>query len=379
MKRTDYNLNEEQRGAVLHTDGPALVLAGAGSGKTRVITYRLARLLQEEKIPAFNLLGVTFTNKAAGAMKDRVSKLVGSGAVKEMFLGTFHALCLRFLKVHAEKLGYRPGFTIYDSDDQLALVKEVLWDLKMDEKETRPWSVHSFVSAAKNELMTPEGYAEQAEGFFMEKVAQVYPKYQAKLRQNNAMDFDDLLFNAVRLLEEFPDILAGYQERFRYVMVDEYQDINSAQYRLVSHLVAPHKNLYVVGDPDQSIYGWRGADIRNILRFEHDFPGSKVFKLEQNYRSTLHHHPSRTSRHPQQRPAQREGLMAVREMGEPVLYYQAEDDKQEADFVARTDPGAPRLPTGFQALRRLVPNQRPVACWKRHAVVTAFPMCSSGA
>jgi DNA helicase-2/ATP-dependent DNA helicase PcrA len=336
MKHDHSDLNQEQRSAVLHTNGPALVLAGAGSGKTRVITYRLSRLLQEEKIPAFNLLGVTFTNKAAGAMKDRVTKLVGSSACKEMFLGTFHALCLRFLKAHAEKLGYRPGFTIYDSDDQLALVKEVLWDLKMDEKETRPWSVHSFVSAAKNELMTPEYYAEQANGFFMEKVAQVYPLYQAKLRQNNAMDFDDLLFNAVRLLEEFPDILAGYQERFRYVMVDEYQDINSAQYRLVNHLVAHHKNLYVVGDPDQSIYGWRGADIRNILRFESDFPGSKVFKLEQNYRSTQTIIQAAQAVIRNNAKRKEKDLVSFRELGEPVLYYQAEDDKQEADFVART-------------------------------------------
>jgi DNA helicase-2/ATP-dependent DNA helicase PcrA len=336
MRRIDHELNEEQRGAVLHTDGPALVLAGAGSGKTRVITYRLARLMEEEKIPAFNLLGVTFTNKAAGEMKERIKRLVGSTTGKEMFLGTFHALCLRFLKAHAEKLGYRPGFTIYDSDDQLALVKEVLWDLKMDEKETRPWSVHSFLSAAKNELMTTAQYAEQASGFFMEKVAQVYPLYQAKLRQNNAMDFDDLLFNGVRLLEEFPDILKDTQERFRYVMVDEYQDINSAQYRLVSRIVEPHKNLYVVGDPDQSIYGWRGADIRNILRFEHDFQGSKVFKLEQNYRSTrtIIEAAQAVIRNNSQR--KEKGLMSLREIGEPVLYYQAEDDKQEADFVART-------------------------------------------
>ncbi len=336
MRRTDYDLNEEQRQAVMHTYGPALVLAGAGSGKTRVITYRMSRLLQEENVPPFNLLGVTFTNKAAGEMKDRILKLVGSHLRKDLFIGTFHSLCLRILKVHAEKLGYLPGFTIYDSDDQLSLIKESLWDLKWDEKDTRPWAVHSFISAAKNELIGVEAYVEQANGFFMEKVAKVYPLYQAKLRQNNAMDFDDLLYNAVRLLEGNPDLLAGYQDRFKYVLVDEYQDINTAQYRLITMLVAQHHNLCVVGDPDQSIYGWRGADIRNILQFEKDFPGAKVFKLQQNYRSTrtIIEAAQAVVRNNSQRKEKE--LYSLRETGEPVLYYQAEDDKQEADFVART-------------------------------------------
>ncbi|MGH7738907.1 MAG: ATP-dependent helicase, partial [bacterium] len=217
-----------------------------------------------------------------------------------------------------------------------SLIKECLWDLKWDEKQVHPQAVHSFISAAKNELKNPVEYAEMASGVFMEKVAQVYPRYQTKLKQNNAMDFDDLLFNAVFLLKQYPEVLESYRNRFDYVMVDEYQDINTTQYQLVSSITHPQNNLYVVGDPDQSIYGWRGADIRNILRFEQDFPGARIFKLQQNYRSTksIIETAQAVIRNNSQRKEKE--LFSLREMGESVTYYQAEDDKDEAEFVMKT-------------------------------------------
>jgi DNA helicase-2/ATP-dependent DNA helicase PcrA len=336
MKKTYQDLNEEQREAVLHHQGPALILAGAGSGKTRVVTYRIIRLLDELNVSPFNLLAVTFTNKAAQEMRDRVSVLAGGTKARELFIGTFHSLCLRILKIHADKLGYQPGFTIYDDSDQKALIKECLWELKWDEKQVHPYAVHSFISAAKNELKDPKEYQELAAGVFMEKVTKIYPLYQTKLRQNNGMDFDDLLFNTVTLLKAHPQILEGYRQRFQYVSVDEYQDINTAQYQMISMIAHPLNNLCVVGDPDQSIYGWRGADIRNILRFEHDFPGARIFKLQQNYRSTkaIIQAAQAVIRNNSQRKEKE--LFSLREMGETPIYYQAEDDKDEAEFVIRT-------------------------------------------
>jgi DNA helicase-2/ATP-dependent DNA helicase PcrA len=336
MKRTYHDLNEEQREAVVHNAGPALILAGAGSGKTRVITYRILRLMDELHVSPFGILAVTFTNKAAQEMKDRVANLAGHQKVRELFIGTFHRLCLSILKIHADKLGYQPGFTIYDDSDQKALIKECLWDLKWDEKQVHPYAVHSHISAAKNELKNPKEYEELVAGFFQEKVAQLYPLYQKKLKENNAMDFDDLLFNAVLLLKQHPDILESYRKRFQFIQVDEYQDINMAQYQLISAIAHPLNNLYVVGDPDQSIYGWRGADIRNILRFEQDFPGAKLFKLQQNYRSTrsVIQAAQAVIRNNSQRKEKE--LFSVREMGETPTYYQAEDDKDEAEFVLKT-------------------------------------------
>ncbi len=336
MKKTYLDLNDEQREAVLHHQGPALILAGAGSGKTRVVTYRLIRLLDELNVSAFNLLAVTFTNKAAQEMRDRVSVLAGGTKARDLFIGTFHSLCLRILKAHADKLGYQPNFTIYDDSDQKAVIKECLWELKWDEKQVHPYAVHSYISAAKNELKNPKEYQEMAAGVFMERVAKIYPLYQTKLKQNNGMDFDDLLFNTVTLLKNHPELLAGYQRRFQYLSVDEYQDINTAQYQMISMIAHPENNLCVVGDPDQSIYGWRGADIRNILRFEHDFPGAKVFKLQQNYRSTkaIIQAAQAVIRNNSQRKEKE--LFSLREMGESPIYYQAEDDKDEAEFVIRT-------------------------------------------
>jgi DNA helicase II / ATP-dependent DNA helicase PcrA len=330
------NLNEEQREAVLHDKGPALILAGAGSGKTRVVTFRITRLIQEKKVPPSRIMAVTFTNKAAQEMRNRIAALVGRSGAQGIFMGTFHSFCLQMLKIHGEKLGYRAGFTIYDDSDQKSLIKECLWDLKWDEKQVHPQAVHSYISAAKNELKNPKEYEEMAAGIFMEKVAQIYPRYQAKLKQNNAMDFDDLLFNAVMLLKQYPEILESYRQRFDYVMVDEYQDINTTQYQLVSAIAHPLNNLYVVGDPDQSIYGWRGADIRNILRFEQDFPGAKIFKLQQNYRSTKSIIQTAQSVIRNNSQRKEKELFSLREMGESVTYYQAEDDKDEAEFVMKT-------------------------------------------
>jgi DNA helicase-2/ATP-dependent DNA helicase PcrA len=336
MKKSYQDLNEEQREAVVHNAGPALILAGAGSGKTRVVTFRIIRLIDELKVPPFRILAVTFTNKAAQEMRDRISVLAGGDKTREIFIGTFHRLCLSILKLHADKLGYKPGFSIYDDSDQKALIKECLWDLKMDEKRFHPYAVHSRISTAKNELMDPKEYAEIAAGVMGDAAAEIYPLYQTKLKQNNAMDFDDLLFNTVKLLRNYPEVLEGYRKRFEYISVDEYQDINTAQYQLISMIAHPLNNLCVVGDPDQSIYGWRGADIRNILRFENDFPGAKVFRLQQNYRSTkaVIQMAQAVIRNNSQRKEKE--LFSLREMGETPTYYQAEDDKDEAEFVVKT-------------------------------------------
>jgi DNA helicase-2/ATP-dependent DNA helicase PcrA len=336
MKRTYHDLNDEQLEAMTHDKGPALILAGAGSGKTRVVTYRIIRLMEERGILPFHMLAVTFTNKAAQEMRDRVANLAGNAKSKELLIGTFHSLCLRILKVHAPILGYKPGFTIYDDSDQKALIKECLWDLKFDEKQVHPNAVHSHISAAKNELLTPKQYPEVAAGHFQEKVALLYPLYQTKLKENNAMDFDDLLFNGVNILRDNPQVLEEYRKRFQYIAVDEYQDINTAQYQLISMIAHPLNNLCVVGDPDQSIYGWRGADIRNILKFEHDFPGAKIFKLQQNYRSTksIILAAQAVIRNNSQRKEKE--LFSLRETGEVPTYYQAEDDKDEAEFVLKT-------------------------------------------
>ena len=336
MKKSYRDLNDEQQKAVIHDTGPALILAGAGSGKTRVITYRILRLMEERNVPPFRILAVTFTNKAAQEMKDRVANLAGYAKAREIFIGTFHRLCLSILKLHAGKLGYKSGFTIYDDSDQKGLIKECLWDLKWDEKQIHPHAVHAHISKAKNELMNPKEYVEIGTGVFQERVAQIYPRYQTKLMENNAMDFDDLLFNAVLLLKQYPDILESYRHRFEFIQVDEYQDINMAQYQLISAIAHPANNLYVVGDPDQSIYGWRGADIRNILRFEQDFKGARTFKLQQNYRSTKAVILAAQSVIRNNSQRKEKELFSLREMGETPTYYQAEDDKDEAAFVVKT-------------------------------------------
>ena len=281
------SLNKEQAEAVKKTEGPVLILAGAGSGKTRVITHRIAYLLDECGVNPWNILAITFTNKAAGEMRERVDKLIGFGA-ESVWISTFHSMCVRILRRHIENLGYESSFTIYDTDDQKSLMKEVCKYLKIDTKDLREREILGEISSAKNELTTPLQYREENEdlGFRYVRIADAYEEYQKRLKKNNALDFDDLLMKTVELFHSHDEILASCQNRFRYIMVDEYQDTNNAQFELVRLLAGKHRNLCVVGDDDQSIYAFRGANIRNILDFEKVYPDAFVVKLEQNYRST---------------------------------------------------------------------------------------------
>ena len=280
-------LNKEQAEAVMRTEGPVLILAGAGSGKTRVITHRIAYLMDECGVNPWNILAITFTNKAAGEMRERVDNLIGYGA-ESVWISTFHSMSVRILRRHIELLGYESSFTIYDTDDQRSLMKEVCKYLKIDTKELREREILSEISSAKNELITPLQYREENIGasFRSKRIADAYDEYQRRLRKNNAVDFDDLLMLAVQLFHSHDEVLAAYQNRFRYIMVDEYQDTNNAQFELVRLLAGGHRNLCVVGDDDQSIYRFRGANIRNILDFEKVYPDAFIVKLEQNYRST---------------------------------------------------------------------------------------------
>ena len=279
-------LNEQQKEAVLHTEGPLLILAGAGSGKTRVLTHRIVYLIEEKGVNPWNILAITFTNKAAGEMRERVDNLVGFGS-ESIWVSTFHSMCVRILRRHIDLLGFDTNFTIYDTDDQKTLMKDICKLLQIDTKLFRERSLLTAISQAKNELVTPEEFRIQAQGdFSRQKIASVYEEYEKQMRANNALDFDDLLVKAVQLFQTQADVLDYYQERFRYIMVDEYQDTNTVQFELVRLLSAKYRNLCVVGDDDQSIYKFRGANIRNILDFEQVFPDAKVIKLEQNYRST---------------------------------------------------------------------------------------------
>ena len=279
-------LNEQQSEAVLHTEGPLLILAGAGSGKTRVLTHRIAYLIEEKGVNPWNILAITFTNKAAGEMRERVDQLVGFGS-ESIWVSTFHSTCVRILRRHIDLLGYDTNFTIYDADDQKTLMKDVCKLLNIDTKVYRERSLLNAISHAKDELVTPEEFLLQAGGdFSQKKIAEVYAEYEKQLRANNALDFDDLLVKTVQLFQTQKDVLEYYQERFRYIMVDEYQDTNTVQFELIRLLASKYRNLCVVGDDDQSIYKFRGANIKNILNFEQVFEDAKVIKLEQNYRST---------------------------------------------------------------------------------------------
>lgn len=278
-------MNERQREAMEWTEGPELILAGAGSGKTRVLTHRIAYLIREKQVSPWNILAITFTNKAAAEMRSRVDALVESGA-EAIWVATFHSSCVRILRRFIDRIGYDNHFTIYDADDQKAAMREVLKQLQIDPKQLRERVVLSAISAAKNEMVDSVRFESEAKDFQTARIARCYRAYQDLLRKNNALDFDDLLFKTVQLFEADTDVLAYYQERFRYIMVDEYQDTNSVQFRLIELLAKKYRNLCVVGDDDQSIYKFRGANIHNILNFEKAFPGAKVVKLEQNYRSS---------------------------------------------------------------------------------------------
>jgi ATP-dependent DNA helicase UvrD/PcrA len=327
------DLNEAQREAVLATEGPLLVIAGAGSGKTRVLTYRVAHLIRACGVQPNEILAITFTNKAASEMRTRLDDLLGSQA-RPIWIMTFHAACGRILRAEAARLGYRSNFTIYDQADQVRLVKNCLEELERDPKRFVPRGVHAAISNAKNELVTPDMYRERVSSFFDQTVAEVYELYQQRLFSSNAVDFDDILMLTVGVLERFPEARERWQKAFRYVLVDEYQDTNHAQYRLLQLLAGKHRNLAAVGDVDQSIYGWRGADIRNILEFEADFPGTRVITLEQNYRSTntILRAANKIIRHNTER--KEKNLWSELGEGDPVAVLEMEDEHAEARYVA---------------------------------------------
>ena len=328
-------LNPKQKEAVLHTDGPLLILAGAGSGKTRVLTHRIAYLIDECGVNPWNIMAITFTNKAAGEMRERVDNLVGFGA-ESIWVSTFHSSCVRILRRHIENLGYTTSFSIYDSDDQKTLMRQVFKTLDIDTKQFKERSVLAAISSAKDKLITPEEFLLNAGGDFREKkTGEIYKEYQKQLKKNNALDFDDLIVKTVELFQNNPQIMDYYQERFRYIMVDEYQDTNMAQFKLVSLLASKYRNLCVVGDDDQSIYRFRGADIQNILSFENTFPGTMVIKLEQNYRSTQNilDAANEVIRHNFGRKDKT--LWTANGEGDKILFKQFDTAKDEADFVVR--------------------------------------------
>jgi DNA helicase II / ATP-dependent DNA helicase PcrA len=327
------DLNPAQREAVLHTEGPLLVVAGAGSGKTRVLTHRVTHLLSAVGAEPNELLAITFTNKAAAEMRSRVERMLGDVA-RRIWLMTFHAACGRILRREAPRLGYKTNFTIYDSADQVRLVRSVLEELERDPKRFTPKGIHSQISTAKNQLIGPVEYRERVQSFYDQTVAEAYDLYQKRLFASNAVDFDDMLMLTVDVLERFPEALARWQKAFRYVLVDEYQDTNRAQYRFLQLLAEKHRNLCVVGDPDQSIYAFRGADIRNILEFERDFPDARTVALEQNYRSTNRILRAANGVIAHNRERKEKQLFSELGDGEPVEVLEVEDEHAEARFVA---------------------------------------------
>jgi DNA helicase-2/ATP-dependent DNA helicase PcrA len=328
------SLNESQARAVTHGDGPLLVLAGAGSGKTRVLTARVAYLLNEKAVPPGGILAVTFTNKAAGEMRSRLRGLVGEPAMS-LWLGTFHSLGLRILRKEARAAGLKPELSVFDEDDQMALIRQVMGELSMNDKAFRPKAVLSRISQAKNDLAGPDEFRAGAGDFFSEAVAKVYSLYQKRLREMNSVDFGDLISEPVRLLREHPGLLAAYRERLGYVLVDEYQDTNRAQYVLTGLLASGTRNILAVGDPDQSIYAWRGADVRNILEFQADYPDAAVIRLEQNYRSTGNILSAANSVIRRNRRRMEKTLWTENPAGASPRYEEAPDEYAEAELVVR--------------------------------------------
>lgn len=338
------NLNPQQKEAVLHNGGPLLIFAGAGSGKTRVITYRIARLISEGIVEPENILAVTFTRKAAGEMKERVLSLLRtqgkgpkvkskSGFSRLPFIGTFHSFGALILRKEGRNLGIPVGFSIYDTDDSVHLIKTIMDELNIDKKQFNPNNIKSYISSAKNEMISPKDYPKYAQDPFGEIVAEIYPKYEDKLREQGAVDFDDLQILPLKLFSENKQILKKYNDQYKYILVDEYQDTNTVQYRLVKLLSGKNKNICVVGDDDQGIYSWRGATIKNILSFERDFPGAKIVKLEKNYRSTKNilHAAQSVILHNNER-AEKE-LWTESETGDEILMYEAATERKEAKYV----------------------------------------------
>ncbi|MGD0052710.1 MAG: DUF3553 domain-containing protein [Vulcanimicrobiaceae bacterium] len=325
-------LNDVQRAAVEHTDGPVLIFAGAGSGKTRVLTNRIAYLLEEKKVFPDRILAVTFTNKAAGEMKSRLERMVGAAA-RDLWVGTFHSMCVRMLRRDGRKIGISPNFAIMDDADQRAIVREVIADLDFDERQVVPGAALAEISKAKNNLWSPDEYEQKNPSFAGERYAQVYREYDRRLAESNGLDFDDLISRTIQLLDRDEEARARYQTKFKYILVDEYQDVNYAQYRLVATLAKEHGNVTVVGDDDQSIYSWRGSDYRMILRFEEDFPGATVFKLEENYRSTQTILEAANELVAHNAGRQPKTLFTKRAEGEKVTAFQAESERAEVRYV----------------------------------------------
>ncbi|MGG1558460.1 DNA helicase PcrA [Geobacillus thermoleovorans] len=328
------HLNKEQQEAVKTTEGPLLIMAGAGSGKTRVLTHRIAYLMAEKQVAPWNILAITFTNKAAREMKERVQALLG-GAAEDVWISTFHSMCVRMLRRDIDRIGINRNFSILDPTDQLSVIKAILKDKNIDPKKFEPRTILATISGAKNDLLTPEQFAKRASTYYEKIVGDVYQEYQQRLLRNHSLDFDDLIMTTIHLFDRVPDVLQYYQYKFQYIHIDEYQDTNRAQYTLVKKLADRFQNICAVGDADQSIYRWRGADIRNILSFERDYPNAKVILLEQNYRSTkrILQAANEVIAHNVNRKPKR--LWTENPEGKPIVYYEAMNEVDEAQFVAR--------------------------------------------
>lgn len=326
-------LNPEQQSAVKATDGPLLLMAGAGSGKTRVLTHRIAYLIVEKRVNPYNILAITFTNKAAREMKERIGKMMG-GAAEEIWISTFHSMCVRILRRDIDRMGFNRNFTILDTTDQQSVIKSILKEKNLDPKKFDPRAILGAISSAKNELIDPDEYEKTAGGYFEQTVSEVYKEYQKRLRKNQALDFDDLIMMTIQLFQRVPEVLEYYQRKFQYIHVDEYQDTNRAQYMLVKMLAMRFKNLCVVGDSDQSIYRWRGADIANILSFEKDYPNATVILLEQNYRSTKRILMAANKVIENNLNRKAKNLWTENPEGNKIIYYRADSEQSEAQFVA---------------------------------------------
>ena len=325
-------MNPRQKEAVLHTDGPLLLMAGAGSGKTRVLTHRIAYLIEEKEVNPWNILAITFTNKAAKEMKERVNAILASGG-EDVWVSTFHSMCVRILRRDVDFIGYNRNFTIIDSSEQLTLMKRILKELNIDPKKYDPRSILGTISQAKNSLQTPQDFAKMQGSYYEEIAAKCYAAYQKELQYNQCMDFDDLIMNTIRLFEEHPDSLTYYQNKFHYIHVDEYQDTNHAQYTLVNLLAGRFRNLCVPGDADQSIYGWRGADMQNILDFEKDYPDAAVILLEQNYRSTKNILSAANQVIENNSNRKPKNLWTENKEGNKITYYRADNERDETRFI----------------------------------------------
>lgn len=325
-------MNPRQKEAVLHTDGPLLLMAGAGSGKTRVLTHRIAYLIEEKEVNPWNILAITFTNKAAKEMKERINAILASGG-EDVWVSTFHSMCVRILRRDVDFIGYNRNFTIIDSSEQLTLMKRILKELNIDPKKYDPRSILGTISQAKNSLQTPQDFAKMQGSYYEEIAAKCYAAYQKELQYNQCMDFDDLIMNTIRLFEEHPDSLTYYQNKFHYIHVDEYQDTNHAQYTLVNLLAGRFRNLCVVGDADQSIYGWRGADMQNILDFEKDYPDAAVILLEQNYRSTKNILSAANQVIENNSNRKPKNLWTENKEGNKITYYRADNERDETRFI----------------------------------------------